>query len=82
LEGWCRDEIVLWVRKKTGFAVTTLQSKDEAEYFLRKKVTAVLGYFNKLEVRLTPVASSFLVYIDVKLIVDSLYWIYSRLSLY
>lgn len=47
--GHSRDEIVLWVRKKTGFAVTTLQSKDEAEYFLRKKVTAVLGYFNKLE---------------------------------
>lgn len=51
--GVCRDEIVLWVRKQTGFAVTTIQGKDEAEFFLSQKVTAVLGYFDKLEVSLT-----------------------------
>ena len=41
---------MLWMRKKTGFAVTTLTSTEEAEFFLSKKGTATLGYFDKLEV--------------------------------
>lgn len=50
----CREDIVLWVRKKTGFAVTTITSIEEAEFFLSKKgTTAALGYFDKLEVSRT-----------------------------
>lgn len=41
---------MLWVRKKTGFAVTTLTSTQEADSFLRKRSTAAFGYFEKLEV--------------------------------
>ncbi|KAG0575412.1 hypothetical protein KC19_5G002200 [Ceratodon purpureus] len=49
LGGYSREEIVRWVRKKTGHAVTTITSKEEAESFLSKNVTAVLGYFETLE---------------------------------
>lgn len=38
------------MRKKTGYAVTTLGSKEEAESFMSKNVTTVLGYFENLEV--------------------------------
>lgn len=50
--GQCRAELVLWVRKQTGDAVTTITSKDEAEAFLSKNVTAAIGFFAKLEVGL------------------------------
>ena len=46
----CREELVLWVRKKTGDALTTVTSKEEAHRFLSTNVTVVLGYFAKLEV--------------------------------
>lgn len=56
----CREEISLWVRKKTDNAVTTIRSEEEAEIILKKNLTTVLGYFDKLEVHLT--SSIFSVY--------------------
>lgn len=47
--GFSREELVLWVRKHTGDAVTTITSKDEAETFLSKSVTVVFGFFSNLE---------------------------------
>jgi protein disulfide-isomerase A1 len=47
--GFSRAELVLWVRKQTGDAVTTITSKDEAEAFVRKNVTTAIGYFANLE---------------------------------
>jgi protein disulfide-isomerase A1 len=54
LGGQSRNEIVLWVRKKTGYAVTTITSQEDAESFLRKNATAVLGYFETLTVSEAP----------------------------
>lgn len=49
----CREEIVLWVLKKTGSAITTILSKESAESFLSRNVTAVIGYFDNLDVSLS-----------------------------
>lgn len=47
--GHSREEIVLWVLKKTGSAITTILSKESAESFLSRNVTAVIGYFDNLD---------------------------------
>ncbi len=39
-----------WVRKRTGFAATTISTKAEAEAFLNKNVAVVISYFEKFEV--------------------------------
>lgn len=41
---------MIWVQKRTGFPATTITSKDEAQLFLSKDMTAVVGYFDKFEV--------------------------------
>lgn len=41
---------MIWVQKRTGFAAATLTSKGEAQLFLSKDMTAVVGYFDKFEV--------------------------------
>lgn len=55
--GFCREELVLWVRKQTGDAATTLTSKDEAATLLATNVRAVIGYFANFEVALTQIGS-------------------------
>jgi hypothetical protein len=51
LQQWCcREEMVNWVRKRTGFAATTISTKAEAEAFLNKNVAVVISYFEKFEV--------------------------------
>ena len=44
----CRDEILIWLRKRTGFAATTIATKEEAEAFLSRHGPAVLGFFCKI----------------------------------
>lgn len=38
------------MRKRTGFAATTISTKAEAEVFLNKNVAVVISYFEKFEV--------------------------------
>lgn len=45
-----REEIVIWVQKKTGAPIVTVNTVDEAERFLKKYHTFVVGLFNKFEV--------------------------------
>ncbi|KAL4331536.1 hypothetical protein AHAS_Ahas13G0509900 [Arachis hypogaea] len=44
-----RDDIVIWARKKTGSSVIRINSKKEAEEFLTKYHTFVIGRFDKFE---------------------------------
>ncbi|KAL2654133.1 hypothetical protein R1flu_022261 [Riccia fluitans] len=45
-----KDEIVAWIKKKTGPAVTTLNSKDDAESLVEKeKTTMAIAYFPDLK---------------------------------
>ena len=45
-----REDIMIWVRKKTGTPVVKLGSVDEATEFLKKYHSFVLGLFEKFEV--------------------------------
>lgn len=45
-----REDIVIWVQKKTGSPIITVNTVDEAQRFLNKYHTFVVGLFNKLEV--------------------------------
>ena len=45
-----REEIVIWVQKKTGAPIVTVNTVDEAQRFLKKYHTFVVGLFNKFEV--------------------------------
>lgn len=45
-----REDIVLWARKKTGVPVIRINSVPEAEEFLKKYHTYVVGFFEKFEV--------------------------------
>lgn len=45
-----RNDIVVWARKKTGVPVVRVISVKEAEEFLNKYPTFVLGVFDKFEV--------------------------------
>ncbi|KAK7261815.1 hypothetical protein RIF29_28136 [Crotalaria pallida] len=47
--GFTADEIVLWSRKKTGTPVIQISSVTEAEEFLKKYHTFVIGLFEKFE---------------------------------
>ncbi|CAJ1955232.1 unnamed protein product [Sphenostylis stenocarpa] len=47
--GFTADDIVIWVRKKTGTPVIRLSSVVEAEEFLRKYQTFLLGQFDKFQ---------------------------------
>ena len=51
---WCefcfREEIVIWARKKTGVPIIRISSVTEAEEFLKKYHTYVVGFFQKFEV--------------------------------
>lgn len=49
--GFCfREEIVIWARKKTGVPVIRISSVKEAEEFLKKYHTYVVGFFENFEV--------------------------------
>ncbi|KAK2654824.1 hypothetical protein Ddye_014680 [Dipteronia dyeriana] len=48
--GFSREDIVIWARKKTGVPVIRISSVNEAEGFLKKYHTLVLGAFDKFEV--------------------------------
>lgn len=52
LNGLCgiRQDIVVWARKKTGAPVMRINTVNEAEEFLKKYQTFVLGMFKKFEV--------------------------------
>ena len=39
------DDIVNWLKKKTGPAATTLDDKDAAAAFIEKAEVAVIGFF-------------------------------------
>lgn len=45
-----REDIVIWVQKKTGSSIITVNTLDEAQRFLNKYHTFALGLFHKLEV--------------------------------
>ena len=45
-----REDIVIWVQKKTGSAIITVNTLDEAQIFLNKYHTFVVGLFHKFEV--------------------------------
>lgn len=45
-----REEIVIWVQKKTGASTIKLDTVDEASGFLKKHHTFILGLFEKSEV--------------------------------
>lgn len=47
--GYTADDIVIWARKKTGAPVIRISSKAEAEEFLRKYQTFLVGRFDKFE---------------------------------
>ncbi|KAH7565226.1 hypothetical protein ACOSP7_020516 [Xanthoceras sorbifolium] len=47
--GFSAEEIVIWARKKTGVPVIGISSVNEAEEFLKKYHTFVLGVFDKFE---------------------------------
>ncbi|KAG7585725.1 Armadillo-type fold [Arabidopsis thaliana x Arabidopsis arenosa] len=46
---FARDDIVIWVQKKTGAPIITLNSVVEAQRFLNKYHTFVLSLFDKFE---------------------------------
>ena len=50
-----RDDIVIWARKKTGTPIIRISSGKEAEEFLKKYHTFVIGRFDKFEVRETEI---------------------------
>lgn len=52
LNGLCgiRQDIVVWARKKAGAPVMRINTVNEAEKFLKKYQTFVLGMFKKFEV--------------------------------
>lgn len=45
-----REEIVIWVQKKTGVPVINTNSLNEAKEFLKKHHMFVVGRFEKFEV--------------------------------
>lgn len=45
-----REDIVIWVQKKTGTPIITVNTVDEAQRFLKKYHTFALGLFEKFEV--------------------------------
>ncbi|XP_020597975.1 protein disulfide isomerase-like 1-5 [Phalaenopsis equestris] len=47
--GFSRDEIFIWVRKKTGFPVIRLSSVTAAEEFLKRHQILVIGFFDSYE---------------------------------
>ncbi|XP_010545702.1 PREDICTED: protein disulfide isomerase-like 1-6 [Tarenaya hassleriana] len=47
--GFSAEDIVIWVQKKTGVPVTRISSVDEAQGFLKKYHTFIVGLFNKFE---------------------------------
>ncbi|XP_010479733.1 PREDICTED: protein disulfide isomerase-like 1-5 [Camelina sativa] len=47
--GSSAEDIVIWVQKKTGAPIITVNTVDEAQSFLKKYHTFVLGLFEKLE---------------------------------
>ncbi|KAJ4832071.1 Protein disulfide isomerase-like 1-5 [Turnera subulata] len=47
--GYSGEEIVIWARKKTGFPVIRISSATEAEEFVGKSHTFVVGLFEKFE---------------------------------
>ncbi|KAL0696665.1 hypothetical protein Bca4012_063845 [Brassica carinata] len=47
--GFSAEEIVIWVQKKTGSPIITVNTVDEAQRFLKKYHTFVVGLFNKFE---------------------------------
>ncbi|XP_076921394.1 protein disulfide isomerase-like 1-6 [Bidens hawaiensis] len=48
--GFSSEEIVIWVRKKTGAPIIRIESIDEANDFLKKHSTFAVGVFDKFEV--------------------------------
>ncbi|KAG6479889.1 protein disulfide isomerase-like 1-5 [Zingiber officinale] len=47
--GFTKEEIVIWVKKKTGAPVIRLSSLDAAEEFLRWHQIFIMGYFENYE---------------------------------
>ncbi|XWS20284.1 hypothetical protein CRYUN_Cryun31cG0087700 [Craigia yunnanensis] len=47
--GFSAEEIVIWVRKKTGVPVVRISTVTEAEEFLKKHQMFVIGLFQKFE---------------------------------
>ncbi|KAJ0242263.1 Protein disulfide isomerase-like 1-6 [Hirschfeldia incana] len=47
--GFSAEEIVIWVQKKTGSPIITVNTVGEAQRFLNKYHTFVVGLFNKFE---------------------------------
>lgn len=47
--GFSSEEIVIWVRKKTGTPIIRINSLDEANNFLNKHTTFAVGLFNKFK---------------------------------
>lgn len=47
--GFSAEEIVIWARKRTGVPVVRIRSVAEAEEFLKKYHTFVIGLFEKFE---------------------------------
>lgn len=45
-----RDDIVIWARKKTGTPVIRINTEREAEEFLKKYHSFLIGRFDKFEV--------------------------------
>lgn len=46
-----REEIVIWIRKKTGAPVIRIDSVADANGFLKQHSTYAVGLFDKFEVR-------------------------------
>eukprot|EP00249_Psilotum_nudum_P007419 c20547_g1_i1 orf=179-1771(+) len=47
--GFTRDEILIWIRKRTGFPATIVLSEAEAKEILKRNLTVAVGYFEKFE---------------------------------
>uniref|UniRef100_A0A1J3I4V9 protein disulfide-isomerase n=1 Tax=Noccaea caerulescens TaxID=107243 RepID=A0A1J3I4V9_NOCCA len=47
--GFSAEDIVIWVQKKTGAPIITVNTVDEAQRFLKKYHTFVVGLFEKFE---------------------------------
>uniref|UniRef100_M4DCV2 protein disulfide-isomerase n=1 Tax=Brassica campestris TaxID=3711 RepID=M4DCV2_BRACM len=47
--GFSAEDIVIWVQKKTGSPIITVNTLDEAQIFLNKYHTFVVGLFHKFE---------------------------------
>ncbi|ESQ30226.1 hypothetical protein EUTSA_v10011373mg [Eutrema salsugineum] len=47
--GFSAEDIVIWVQKKSGAPIITVNTVDEAQRFLKKYHTFVVGLFNKFE---------------------------------